>query len=124
MPASEYPFPSSDPEFWRLPKVKQVVGFETSWIYHLIAEKQFPKQVPMGPDSNRVAWVASEVKAWVQARIDEARAERPVHVKRIRAGRKPNEQRKAAPITAPIGGSSITPSFNVAPQSRHPPGEA
>jgi prophage regulatory protein len=100
MSASKNSFPSSDPELWRLPKVKQVTGFKTSWLYHLIAKKQFPKQVRMGPHSRRVAWNAAEVREWVQARID-GRFEQLMQVKRIHAGRKPNEPKKTVGTAAP-----------------------
>lgn len=40
-------------------------------IYRLMARAQFPSQVPLG---GRVAWIESEVEAWLDARIAERAA--------------------------------------------------
>ena len=59
--------------FLRLPKVKQLTGFGRSQIYHLIKQGKFPKQIHIGPKS--VAWLDSEVSAWMKERIRLSRNE-------------------------------------------------
>jgi prophage regulatory protein len=53
--------------FLRLRQVTALVGLSRSAIYARIKEGTFPKPVPIGPRT--VAFIASEVEAWVQARI-------------------------------------------------------
>jgi len=55
----------------RLKDVKRITGLSTSRLYALIKENNFPKQIRLGRMS--VAWVASEVDAWVFSRIAESR---------------------------------------------------
>ncbi|MDE9553673.1 helix-turn-helix transcriptional regulator, partial [Xenorhabdus bovienii] len=43
------------------------------WIYKLIADNRFPKQVKIGTRS--VAFIESEVDAWIAQRIAESRSE-------------------------------------------------
>ena len=57
--------------FLRLPAVKKRTGFESSQIYKLIKQGQFPKQINLGPQS--VAWLESEVSDWMEKRILESR---------------------------------------------------
>ena len=57
--------------FLRLPAVKKRTGFESSQIYKLIKQGQFPKQINLGPQS--VAWLESEVSDWMEQRILESR---------------------------------------------------
>lgn len=56
--------PDSDANFWRLPAVKKFTQRSRSAIYR---DPTFPKPVKLGP--NTVAWVASEVRSWSEARI-------------------------------------------------------
>ena len=50
-------------------EVERRTGNGRSVIYDLMARSLFPKQVSIGPRA--VAWVESEVNAWVAARIAE-----------------------------------------------------
>ncbi|MCP9268911.1 MULTISPECIES: helix-turn-helix transcriptional regulator [Xenorhabdus] len=56
----------------RLPEVQRRTGYSKAWIYRLIKEDKFPKQVKIGPRS--VAFVESEIDGWVDQRIAESRA--------------------------------------------------
>lgn len=47
--------------------VEQMVGFCKVTIYKLIREGGFPAQVRLGP--NKVAWLRSEVLAWIGERV-------------------------------------------------------
>ncbi|KAA5995418.1 AlpA family transcriptional regulator, partial [Pantoea sp. M_5] len=51
----------------RLPEVIHVSGLSRSTIYDLISRNAFPAQVSLG--GKNVAWLASEVSAWMNARI-------------------------------------------------------
>lgn len=53
----------------RLPKVMEKTGFSEPWIYRLMSQKRFPRPTKLGPRA--VAWVESEVDAWIDARIAE-----------------------------------------------------
>lgn len=44
-------------------------GFSKAWIYKLIAQNRFPKPVKIG--SRSIAFVESEIDAWIAARIAE-----------------------------------------------------
>jgi len=52
----------------RLKDVKHVTGLGRSTIYKYIEDGVFPKSVSLG--ERAVAWVESEVMAWVMARIE------------------------------------------------------
>ncbi|PHM40125.1 helix-turn-helix transcriptional regulator [Xenorhabdus miraniensis] len=56
----------------RLPEVQRRTGYSKAWIYRLIKEDKFPKQIKIGPRS--VAFVESEIDGWVDQRIAESRA--------------------------------------------------
>ncbi|MEQ1965171.1 AlpA family transcriptional regulator [Xenorhabdus khoisanae] len=56
----------------RLPEVQRRTGYSKAWIYRLIKEDKFPKQVKIGPRS--VAFIESEIDGWVDQRIAESRA--------------------------------------------------
>ncbi|MEY6764099.1 helix-turn-helix transcriptional regulator [Kluyvera ascorbata] len=53
----------------RLPEVCRRTGNGKSWTYKQIKEGRFPKPVKTGFRS--VAWVESEVDAWIEQRIAE-----------------------------------------------------
>ena len=57
----------------RLPAVKAATGLSRSTIYKRIASGTFPKPVPLG--DHAVGWAASEIAAWIQRCIAEARGE-------------------------------------------------
>ncbi len=51
----------------RLPEVKQLVGLGRSTIYAMVKRGEFPAPVPLG--ARAVAWVSTEVTAWLEGRI-------------------------------------------------------
>ena len=55
--------------FLRLPEVIQISGYRRSTIYEMIKSGKFPAPVHLGPRA--VAWLESEVEAWMQDRIDD-----------------------------------------------------
>ncbi|NHB92948.1 helix-turn-helix transcriptional regulator [Photorhabdus cinerea] len=59
--------------FIRLPEVQRRTGYSKAWIYRLIADDKFPKQVKIGTRS--VAFVESEIDGWIDQRIAESRGE-------------------------------------------------
>ncbi|MDE9563540.1 AlpA family transcriptional regulator [Xenorhabdus bovienii] len=58
--------------FIRLPEVQRRTGYSKAWIYKLISDGAFPKQVKIGPRS--VAFIESEIDDWIAQRISESRA--------------------------------------------------
>jgi prophage regulatory protein len=58
----------------RLPDVLKRVGYSRSTIYQLIAEGRFPKPISLG--ERAVAWLESDIDAWIEARIESARSMR------------------------------------------------
>ncbi|MCG3460273.1 AlpA family transcriptional regulator [Xenorhabdus bovienii] len=57
----------------RLPEVQRRTGYSKAWIYKLIADNRFPKQVKIGTRS--VAFVESEIDGWIDQCIAESRGE-------------------------------------------------
>ena len=55
----------------RLEQVKLRTGLSRSTVYAKVASGDFPKPVAIG--SRAVAWVESEVSAWIQERIATSR---------------------------------------------------
>jgi len=55
----------------RLPEVRQRVPLSRSMIYELMSRGEFPTPVSLGARS--VAWIESEVDAWVETKITERR---------------------------------------------------
>lgn len=55
----------------REPEVKRISGLSRSSIYRRIQDRLFPAPVSLG--GRAVAWVESEVQAWVEERIKESR---------------------------------------------------
>ncbi|MFI5230655.1 MAG: helix-turn-helix transcriptional regulator, partial [Gemmatimonadales bacterium] len=56
----------------RLPGVLERTGLARSTLYALVKSGKFPASIPMGTP-HAVAWVESEVDAWVVATITAAR---------------------------------------------------
>ncbi|NRN30662.1 helix-turn-helix transcriptional regulator [Photorhabdus heterorhabditis] len=56
----------------RLPEVQRKTGYSKAWIYKLISNGEFPKQVRLG--SRSVAFIESEIGYWIAQRIAESRA--------------------------------------------------
>ncbi|WP_057696742.1 helix-turn-helix transcriptional regulator [Escherichia coli] len=61
------PVPAQQERFIRLPEVMHLCGLSRSTIYDLISRDAFPQQISLG--GKNVAWVQSEVNAWMAARI-------------------------------------------------------
>jgi prophage regulatory protein len=59
--------------FLRLRQVKDLLGLSKSAIYARIGQGTFPKPVSLGGRS--VAWIESEVAAWMNARVDASRGQ-------------------------------------------------
>lgn len=55
----------------RLPEVKRRTGFGKTWIYTLIKAGRFPSQVKTGVRA--VAFIESEVDAWIEEIISDSR---------------------------------------------------
>ncbi|WP_411066694.1 AlpA family transcriptional regulator [Vibrio alginolyticus] len=55
--------------FIRLKEVINMTGLGRSSIYNFMVEGSFPKSVPLG--GRAVAWVESEIKEWMEARLAE-----------------------------------------------------
>lgn len=56
----------------RLKEVTARTGLEKSTVYDLIADGEFPKPIPL--TKRTVAWIESEVQAWIEKRIAAARS--------------------------------------------------
>ena len=59
--------------FIRLPEVQRRTGYSKSWIYRLISNGEFPKQIKIG--TKAVAFVESEVDEWIANKVTESRSE-------------------------------------------------
>ncbi|MDM2738956.1 AlpA family transcriptional regulator [Citrobacter sp. Cu096] len=53
--------------FLRLRQVEDKIGFGKSWIYRQIQLQQFPPSIRL--NSRHVAWLESEVDAWIHQGI-------------------------------------------------------
>lgn len=53
--------------FLRLRQVEDKIGFGKLWIYRQIQLQQFPPSIRL--NSRHVAWLESEVDAWIHQRI-------------------------------------------------------
>ena len=65
--------PQTSQSLIRLQEVQRRVGYGKAWIYKLIANNRFPKQVKIGTRS--IAFVESEIDEWINQRIAESRGE-------------------------------------------------
>lgn len=61
------------PRLIRRPEVEQRTGLQKSAIYQRAKLGTFPKPIKIG--TYNVAWLESEIDAWVAARIAESRGE-------------------------------------------------
>jgi len=57
----------------RLPKVLSKVGLGVTRVYELMGDGHFPRPIRIG--QRAVAWVESEVDAWIAAQADKPRVE-------------------------------------------------
>lgn len=66
----------------RRAEVQQVTGLSRTSLYRLIAANDFPAQVRLS--TNTVAWLRSEVDAWIASRVAASRqpASRPTKARR------------------------------------------
>lgn len=64
--ASHSPSPT---RLLRRPVVLARVGLSSSTLYELIAAGDFPSPIPIGRQA--VAWLESEVEAWIKNRIEQ-----------------------------------------------------
>jgi len=62
----------TDKTIWRLPEVMARTGLSRSAIYAKIGKDEFPPRISLGPRA--VGWLADEVEAWIQSRIDASRS--------------------------------------------------
>jgi len=60
-----------DSTFLRINQVITSTGLSRSYIYQLSKSGSFPKAVSLVPGGSSVAWVASEIEAWINERIAE-----------------------------------------------------
>ena len=67
--ASPSAHPSRPERLLRLRDVQKHVPLGRTTIYGKIARGEFPRPVSLG--GNAVAWVQSEIQAWIQARVNE-----------------------------------------------------
>lgn len=63
MPVSD----ATQERFLRLPEVMHLCGLSRSTLYDLIKKNAFPQQITLG--GKNVAWLQSEVIAWMADRI-------------------------------------------------------
>jgi prophage regulatory protein len=62
----------------RRPAVENLVGLKRSALYKLIGEGRFPAPITLSDGKcPPVAWIESEVVAWVQSRIDRRTPAKP-----------------------------------------------
>ena len=54
-------------KFIVLPQVQEIVPYSASHIWRLERSGKFPKRIRVG--GNRVAWLESEVKRWIEEKI-------------------------------------------------------
>lgn len=64
--------PDSRMRFLRLAEVRNRVGYGRATIYRLMAAGQFPRSYSLG--ARAVAWLESEIDAWIEARVKAGRA--------------------------------------------------
>jgi len=63
---------NDSPRLLRLPEVQHRVGLRRSEIYRRVRLGAFPRPIRLG--TNAVAWLESDLDAWVAQRVAEARA--------------------------------------------------
>jgi prophage regulatory protein len=55
-----------DAELWSVKTVRLKTGLSRASIYRYVRRGEFPRRLRIGP--GRVAWMASEVTAWIESR--------------------------------------------------------
>ncbi len=71
--AAETPADGNPVRFLRLPEVRSRVPYSRATIYRLITAGQFPRPYSLG--ARAVAWLESEVDAWIAARVEAAQTQ-------------------------------------------------
>lgn len=61
----------NQPRLIKRPEVQRLTGLSRTGIYDRVRRGEFPAPVSLG--GSAVAWVESEVSAWIQARIEASR---------------------------------------------------
>ncbi len=61
----------ASPRLLRLPEVQSIVGLRRSEVYRRIRSGTFPAPIRLG--TNAVAWLQSDLDAWIAARVAESR---------------------------------------------------
>ena len=59
----------------RIRSVINLTGLSKSYIYDLCKKGLFPKSIQLVPGGTSVAWVESEIKEWIDSRIQERNQE-------------------------------------------------
>lgn len=59
----------------RLSEVQRRTGYSKAWLYRLMSEKRFPLPVKIG--ARAIAFMESEIDAWIQERINASRSATP-----------------------------------------------
>ena len=63
----------------RIRSVIELTGLSKSYIYSLAEKGFFPKSIQLVPGGTSVAWVESEIKEWIDSRIQERNVEVGCH---------------------------------------------
>lgn len=59
------------PRLLRMKQVQAMTGLSRSYIYSLAANgSNFPKSIPLVPGGSSRAWLESEVKDWINQRVE------------------------------------------------------
>lgn len=61
----------------RLPEVEKRTGYKRSAIYEKVRNKEFPAPIKLGERAS--GWVADQVEAWIQKRIQASTGTGPAH---------------------------------------------
>ena len=61
----------------RIRSVINLTGLSKSYIYDLCKKGLFPKSIQLVPGGTSVAWVESEIRDWIDSRIQERNQEGP-----------------------------------------------
>jgi prophage regulatory protein len=64
----------------RIKSVIELTGLSKSYIYALANKGLFPRSIQLVPGGTSVAWVKSEVLAWIDSRIQSRDAENLAYV--------------------------------------------
>lgn len=59
----------------RIKSVVELTGLSKSYIYDLCKKGRFPQSIQLVPGGTSVAWIESEIKEWIDSRIQERNQE-------------------------------------------------